>query len=130
MMLMTSSKTKRMMTLTSLTSNRDPQQYSERLFEELVDRDPNELMRLIRSETLATYDLTFAAEILGRTATPEACEVLLELTCHESPLVREGAVLGLESMTGEPQVQARLAEIAQQDASAGVRTAAAEALDV
>lgn len=68
--------------------------YSEEYFDTI---DPAELLELVKSGTLPPGDLTFAAESLGRRTSAElAVPVLLPLLQSESPMVREGAVLGLD----------------------------------
>lgn len=57
-----------------------------------------------------------------------AVELLLRMSVHEAPVVREGAVCGLEGRLGEPEVVGRLRLMADHDPSEGVREAAAEAV--
>ena len=77
--------------------------------------------------------LTFSAEVLGRvieSSVPEALSLLLQMSRHASPVVREGAVYGMSPhWRGHPDVRARLADMADADASPGVRVAATEALE-
>lgn len=73
--------------------------------------------------------LTFVAEALG--AWPDADRAvawLLQLTRHESAIVREGAVYGLARLTHRQGVRNELWRLAFGDPSVGVRVAAGEAL--
>jgi hypothetical protein len=104
----------------------------EAMFEYLAQTAPLELIRL--ASGLRPSQLTFAAEWLGRSGDPRARLVLLGLLRHVSPLVREGAIYGLEALGGEALAAARqqLAELTLPDVepSPGVLAAAREALYV
>lgn len=96
---------------------------------ELARTDPARLVAWLDSEEMSPGKATFAAEILGKEAAAEvAAPCLLRLTQHSSPLVREGAVYGLETHKAQGDVRARLEEMAASDPSWGVRQSAAEAL--
>jgi hypothetical protein len=98
--------------------------------EELAGRDPNSFVQLVRGGRLSPPSLTYAAEILGKCNAIEesvVVEVLLELSWHESSLVREGAVYGLSNSTAVFEVIRRLKEMAKSDVSQGVRESAQEA---
>lgn len=62
----------------------------------LAKDDPAELARIIASGTLRDTSLTFAAEHMG-TATDAVlvARTLAPLLSHASPIVREGALIGL-----------------------------------
>jgi hypothetical protein len=77
---------------------------------------------------LQVYDLTFIAEALGK-RTPPPLRYLAVLARHPSPIVREGAVYGLAPHTEFASVRGLLADMANLDASPGVREAAREALE-
>lgn len=74
-------------------------------------------------------DISFAAEELGKNNPGHNTKmVLIGLLYHPSPLVREGAVLGLYHVSDE-EVLGHLREILKNDASHGVRVAAQDVLD-
>ncbi len=86
------------------------------------------LFRYVEERMLRPAQLTFAAELLGSTADMDRSEsLLMSLTSHNSALVREGAVYGLQRLLS-PAAKARLRILSESDASPGVREAAAEAL--
>lgn len=101
---------------------------TEKEFEQLARHDPNRLVRWIETGKLAPSSLTYAVEILGRIVTdsPTVVELLIKLTHHESPLVREGAVYGLAEHLDAPGVLPRLQDMAIKDLSPGVRDAVIE----
>lgn len=81
----------------------------------------------IESGALPPADLTFALKTAGQRGTPRALGLLLDAVHgSESALVREGAVLGLSALY--EMIRSALQEVADTDASAGVRAAAKEAL--
>lgn len=104
--------------------------YSQAAFEQLARESPQDLATIIRGNQARDSRLTFAAEILGRMVqTAMAADLLLGiLRDHPSPLVREGAVLGLAHHLERMGVQEALAEASVNDPSPGVRRAASEAL--
>ena len=79
-------------------------------------------------------NLTYACELL-KTASPTekaangstAVSFLLRMSRHDSPIVREGAVYGLEGHLSQPLVLEKLMDMAANDPSEGVREAAGEA---
>lgn len=77
--------------------------------------------------------LTFAAEALGDVPAgcrPEALASLMALLRHPRPIVREGAIYGIEKLAdGRMPILERLRPMLD-DPSAGVREAAREALGV
>lgn len=100
----------------------------EAAFELLARRHPLDLARLIEKGRLASPDLTFAAEALGRIdASWIVRQTLLPLLEHADAIVREGAVYGLQKHLGD-EVRERLTRCARTDVSAGVRAAAEDAL--
>ncbi len=100
----------------------------EELFEHLAASYPAELAKLIEAPVLASADLTFAAEALGRTTNSDRVRrVLVPLLKHPSAIVREGAIYGLQ-LHLNPQTREALAAVAASDPSEGVRTAALDAL--
>jgi HEAT repeat protein len=102
---------------------------SENQFRHFAEHEPETLLDLLRRRALSPGFLTYAAEIAGRNIpTVEVVPVLLPLLQDPSPLVREGAVLGLEEHR-TPEVLAALSEVARLDASPGVRAAARSAVD-
>lgn len=107
------------------------QGYCQAMFEELASSSPDELVDIVRENRAPTSRLTYAAEILGRdVATPAALATLVRaLRNHPSPLVREGAILGLSYHLQTDAVRVALLVAARQDPSAGVRRAATEALE-
>lgn len=108
------------------------QRPSRSLFTELAESNPLELLRLVQNKSLEPATLTYAAEALGG-ATGQRDEVigtLLKLLDHESFLVREGAVYGLQSHCDDPRVRQRLKVTLDTDSSIGVREAALEALEI
>jgi len=106
------------------------QGYCEALFEALAEHSPDELVEIVREGRAPNSRLTYAAEILGRhVASPRAVEALRNLLDHPSPLVREGAVLGLEPHLDRHDVKEALHRAVGRDPSPGVRRALAEALE-
>jgi hypothetical protein len=101
----------------------------------LAHENPEELIRLIKSDELDIPCLTYAAEYLGAEAQAgeEVVYTLLFLTYNQSPLVREGAIYGLyDYVEGEEGwnsvVRIRLDDMANTDPSRGVAEAAMDAL--
>ena len=100
-------------------------------FKVLAAREPSRLVALVAKGRLADHDLTYAAEALGLvTDTNSVAAVLVPLTRHASPVVREGVIYGLSRhVSASPVVRAALERLAADDPSPGVREAATEALD-
>jgi hypothetical protein len=105
--------------------------YSQAAFEELAQESPQDLAQIIRENQARDTRLTFAAEILGREVRTAMAANLLKgiLHDHPSPLVREGAVLGLAYHIDRIGIRGALARAATEDPSPGVRRAASEALE-
>ena len=101
-------------------------------FDHLAKEDAARLASWILFGRLGRAHLSYAAEALGReTEGTEGQAVVLVLTRlleHESPLVREGAVYGL-SYHRSGAVDRVLRQVERDDASPGVREAAADILD-
>lgn len=100
-------------------------------FESLAATSPAALAELIERNRAPESRLTFAVEILGRDVRDPwvARELLAIIRKHRSPLVREGAVLGLAHHLDRLGVREGLREAATEDPSRGVREAALEVLD-
>jgi len=103
---------------------------SEAAFEEL---GPAALGAWIAKCTLSKAHTSLAAEILGRVTAGRRCPGVVALLRGllgrvDSPLVREGAIYGL-SYHRDSAIDATLRRLAADDASPGVREAAAEILD-
>ena len=105
--------------------------YCQDVFEALARSSPEELIDIIRESGAPDSRLTYAAEILGRDVdTPAAADALLiTLRSHRSPLVREGAVLGLAYHLDRFGIRPALLAAAENDPSLGVKRAAREALE-
>ena len=105
--------------------------YCQAVFEELARSSPEELAEIIRDNRAPDTRLTYAAEILGRDVDTSAVAAMLReiVQTHPSPLVREGAVLGLSHHLQRIGVRDTLHRAAANDPSPGVRRAAAEALE-
>lgn len=98
-------------------------------FEYLASMYPASLLELITNGRLDPADLTFAAEIAGRLRDgDDVRRALVPLLSHPKAVVREGAVYGLARHV-DAGVREILERLAAEDTSAGVRTAAADALD-
>ncbi|TKC97114.1 HEAT repeat domain-containing protein [Polyangium fumosum] len=101
----------------------------EAAFDYLAQRWPEQLITLMEHGNLEPADLTFAAEIAGRTVEGSSIRrVLLKLLEHPKAVVREGAIYGLGAHLDEP-VRAALRRLALYDPSNAVRAAASDALD-
>lgn len=110
-----------------------PLEPSEALFEYLAAHDPERLFGMLERRELAAPHMTFAAEIAGRCARQyEAAVLLAGLLEDPSPLVREGAIYGLEHLLGVPGVEGVIRRHTEpgNEPSPGVRDAAIEALDL
>lgn len=105
--------------------------YCRAVFERLAQADPDELVSIIKQNRTADSRLTFAVEILGRDVDrPWVAGALMDiLRTHRSPLVREGAVLGLLRHLDRIGVRDALREIVARDPSEGVKATAQDILD-
>ena len=103
----------------------------EESLRDMAKKKPRQLIRWVQQGGMEPPDLTFAAEALGAIDdSAVAVPVLLKLVQDDSPLVREGAVYGLEKHASSSTVaRAELHRLAAEDPSPGVRLAAKEALD-
>jgi hypothetical protein len=100
----------------------------EGAFELLALRFPHDLVKLIGHGHLEPADLTFAAEALGRSNMGWLVRPTLKpLLHHASAVVREGAIYGLQRHI-DTGIRATLETLAKSDPSAGVRSAAEDAL--
>lgn len=105
--------------------------YCQAVFEDLARSSPEELAKIIRENRASDTRLTYAAEILGRDVdTPAVAGLLRQIVqTHPSPLVREGAVLGLSHHLQRLGIRDAVRRAFTDDPSPGVRRAAAEALE-
>lgn len=100
----------------------------EAAFELLALRFPYDLVKLIALNRLDPSDLTFAAEALGRSKIGSLVRYSLKpLLQHSSPVVREGAIYGLQRHI-DANIRRELEALATNDPSGAVRTAAEDAL--
>ncbi len=100
------------------------------MFEYLTDKEPMVLLNLIRSGSLEPGFLSTAAEFAGQIDDPEqVIPLLLKLTLHDYPMVREGAVYGLASFISVEDIRQYLQKMSKTDPSPGVRSAAQEMLE-
>ena len=101
-------------------------------FDHLAETEPARLAAWMLAGHLGRAHMSHAAEALGRSTEGLGGAVvqllLMLVVIHPSPLVREGAVLGL-AYHRSPEVDRVLRRIAANDASPGVRGAAADVLD-
>jgi hypothetical protein len=100
------------------------------MFHELATTAPAELAALVQQNVVRDTRLTYAAEILGREVSDATLVLpaLLPLLRHPSPVVREGAILGLANHLTH-QVREALRRVRQDDPGPGVRQAAEDTLD-
>jgi HEAT repeat protein len=105
--------------------------YCQAMFEDLASQSPDELLEIVLENRAPVGRLTYAAEILGREIpTGQAASALAQvLRDHPSPLVREGAILGLAHHLQRIGVREAIERAAHDDPSPGVRRAALEALE-
>jgi HEAT repeat protein len=106
-------------------------EHCEEEFAFLAKRHPTRLLSLIGGELQTRPELlTFAAEAAGRiSSTSAVIASLLPLLTHPDPVVREGAIYGLQPhLEGSIEARAALRELAVADLSPGVRDAARDAL--
>lgn len=102
----------------------------ENAFERMSEEAPERLQQWITSGVLSEAHLSFAAESLGKAkeVLPGVKDTLLGLLKHSSPVVREGAVLGL-AHTEDSGVFALLQQVAEKESSLGVRQAIGDVLE-
>jgi hypothetical protein len=89
-------------------------------FGRLAKINPTLLIDWVEADLLEPEHLTFAAESLG--SVPEALPTLLTLLKHESPIVREGALIGLYNL--QVMVIEEVHSVALTDSSITVRRVA------
>lgn len=100
----------------------------EGAFDLLSERFPYDLAKLIENDRLEPSDLTFAAEALGRSSISDLVRrTLVPLLGHDSAVVREGAIYGLQRHINS-EIRSTLEEISHIDDSPAVRTAAENTL--
>ena len=98
-------------------------------FKKMAVEDPAEFIAWIDEESMIPSDLTFAAEIASKVKDSSlAVPCLLKLLGHAHPVVREGAIYGIEGHLNYEGVRDKLSRMAKEDPSEGVREAAKEAL--
>lgn len=98
-------------------------------FTKLAIENPTELIQWIENGTLTISQLTFAAEALALvTDSSIAVPTLMRLLLSNQPVVREGAVYGLEGHLGYGNVRNILKFVYLLDPASGVSIAAKEAL--
>lgn len=104
--------------------------YSRNALFSMVEEHPIQLVGLIEDGVMDDAELTFAAEALGdaEESRDVVVDTLLKLSKHKSPLVREGAVYGLEGHVDMDKAYLRLIEMATNDDSPGVRDSALDAM--
>src|SRR5690606_30816822 len=96
--------------------------------EYILEKDPRQLAVLIKSDALHSSELTFAAEIMGRCGDSNLVrQTVGPLLRHAAAVVREGAIYGLVRHLDD-DLLAELSNLKSNDPSAGVRTAAGDAL--
>ena len=100
------------------------------MFKHLASKEHSVLLNLIRSEALEPGFLSIAAEFAGQVNDPDqVIPILLKLTKHSYPMVREGAVYGLANFISLEEVRHYLQTMVETDSSPGVRSAAQEMLE-
>lgn len=98
----------------------------ENEYKRLAEADPDLLVEWVESGELnQPSDLTFAAEYLGKC--PGSLPVLLRLLKHDSSLVREGSIYGLQGL--KKMIGDALEEVSKTDSSTTIRGIASECLD-
>lgn len=105
--------------------------YCEAMFESLATMSPHELASIVRQGRAEDSRLTFAVEILGRDVREPwvAGDLIKVLGEHRSPVVREGAALGLAHQMERQGAREALRKAAAMDPSEGVRATARDILD-
>ncbi len=100
----------------------------EDMFDFLAEKHPEQLALLLGSASVRPSDLTFAAEAAGRVADFALIRsAVLRLLGHESALVREGALRGLDGRL-DAEIAGIVRDMAASDSSPGVRAVAGELL--
>ena len=107
--------------LLSLFVKKEPKP-CEALFQKLADENPEKLELYIRRNYLSPPQLTFAIEILGDSCDYKIADrTIIPMLWHESPVVREGAALGLRRFATNSTVSECLNSVMKADPSPGVR---------
>ena len=99
----------------------------EATFERLSIKDPDALVALLPD--LAPSQLTFALEHLGANAADDYAFALIAYLDHASPVVREGALIGLDYCMAGEGVIAALQKCAAHDNNKANRDLAQAMLD-
>jgi hypothetical protein len=89
----------------------------ENSFDTLAKEDPDKLICWVNSGLLEPADLTFAAETIGQLYS--SLPTLVKLLTHDSPVVREGAIIGLDVL--KYRINDLFEHHAENDSSPGVR---------
>lgn len=110
-----------------------PEEFSEEKFIRFAEESPSRLVDLLRSNAITRPSLlTFAAEAAGRIAntTLVVC-TLLPLLQHADPVVREGAIYGLEPhLDASLEARETLRSMVTLEPSPGVKAAIEDALSI
>lgn len=100
---------------------------SEDELERLAEHDPQGLLYLM--ETMPAYELTFAAEHLGRHQSTQAVlQRLVSLLEHPKAYVREGALYGLAYRLDQEGVKAAVVRVSERDPVETIREVASDIL--
>jgi hypothetical protein len=110
--------------------------WSDGELDEMARHDHDGLLTIVRAtdeSEASDADISFAAEIAGGLDTNSAYLALRAALVHRSPVVREGAIYGLSTMTIRASDRIECFRMRstnpQIEPSPGVRAAAAEALE-
>lgn len=115
-------------TLVEVLQNRGYENPCVAAFEYLVQWHPYDFLAWLANNELPNSSLTYAAEYAKYVKDSEAVrKALVPLLNHPSPLVREGAIVGLEPHL-DKELKYRLEEMSENDPSEGVRMAAEDVL--
>ncbi len=91
---------------------------------------PQKLVDFLLGSEGDNADLTWAAEIAGRTLPWELAVVpLVQLATHQSPLVKEGMLNGLSYHMSQPMAKATVQRVADHDSCETIRDIAREMLE-
>lgn len=100
------------------------------MFTELVRRDPQLLIDIIRYWNLSNTQLSYAVETLGyHHSIEEVINTLLPLLRHQEALIREGVVYGFGHHISDLRIRELLSHHLRVEISPGVRSAIEEVLE-